>query len=180
MSHELTNLPINSSRMSLSVSVNEPFTVCSQWIFSRSVSDTIKKWVEYLAIYVNDIAKIPMWTDLNRINFQPFISPVTPCWLQTHANRVPYFTIFTVRNEVAKVMFLQTPVCPQGGCLPQCMVGYHTPPGADPPSRHPRSRHPPEQTPPGSRHPPPPWEQTPPPRADTPQQTPPMADTPQE
>ena len=34
----------------------------------------------------------------------------------------------------------------RGGCLPQCMLGYHTPQ---------------EQTPPGRRHPP--WEQTPPP-----------------
>ena len=61
--------------------------------------------------------------------------------------------IVTVRNEVAKVMFLQACVCPHGGCLPQCMLGYHTPPsGADPP----------EQTPPS------PWEQTPPtPGADT-------------
>ena len=47
--------------------------------------------------------------------------------------------IFTVRNEVAKVMFLQACVCShEGGCLPQCMLGYHppeadSPPGADPP-----------------------------------------------
>ena len=81
--------------------------------------------------------------------------------------------IFTVRNEVAKVMFLQASVCPRGGgCLPQCMLGYHTP----------GSRHPPGADPPQSRHPlavdtpgadtPLPWEQTPPsrhpPRADTP------------
>ena len=52
-------------------------------------------------------------------------------------------------------MFLQASVCPQGGCLPQCMLGYHT------------------HTP-GSRHPSP-WEQTPP------EQTPPLgADTPPE
>ena len=36
-------------------------------------------------------------------------------------------------------MFLQASVCPHGGCLPQCMLGYHTPP-----SRHPSQ----EQTPP--------------------------------
>ena len=91
-------------------------------------------------------------------------------------------------------MFLQGSVCPQGGCLPQCMLGY-TPLGADTP---PQSRHPPEadtpgkQTPPGSRHPlgadtpwnrhpleaDTPWKQTPP-RADTPQSRhPPEADTP--
>ena len=78
--------------------------------------------------------------------------------------------MFTVRNEVAKVMFLQASVCPQGGgCLPQCMVGY-TPPR----SRHPtpRSRHSWEQTPPWSRHPP---EQTLP-EADTPPETATAAD----
>ena len=71
-----------------------------------------------------------------------------------------------------------------GGCLPQCMLGCHTPgsrhtpthplsripPGQTPArSRHPPehtpwSRHPPEQTCPPSRHPPGsrhPWEQTP-------------------
>ena len=67
----------------------------------------------------------------------------------------------------AKVMFLQVSVILStegGGCLPQCMLGYHPlqqtqPPRADTPgSRH----HPPDQTPleqtttpPGSRPPPP-------------------------
>ena len=71
----------------------------------------------------------------------------------------------TVRNEVAKVMFLQVSVCPRGGGrggLPQRMLGYPTPGagtpplGPDPPgSRHPpRSRHPPGTRPPRSRHPP--------------------------
>ena len=61
------------------------------------------------------------------------------------------------------------------GSLPQCMLGYHTPPQEQTPprSRPPGSRHPSrEQTPLGSRHPlrsRPPREQTaPPPRADTP------------
>ena len=36
------------------------------------------------------------------------------------------YILVTVRNEVAKVMFLHLSVCPQGG-LPQCMLGYHTP-----------------------------------------------------
>ena len=53
--------------------------------------------------------------------------------------------IFTVRNEVAKVMFLHLSVCPQGG-LPQC----RDTPRADTP--------PPEQTPPRAGTP---WEQTP-------------------
>ena len=83
------------------------------------------------------------------------------------------FPIVTVRNEVAKVMFLQASVCPQGGgwgCLSQCMVGYtpgadiprsRRPPGADTP---PEQTHPLEQTPPpGSRHHPP--------GVDTPQST---------
>ena len=104
----------------------------------------------------------------------------------------------TVRNEVEKVMFLRASVCPQGGwgCLPQCMLGYHTPtsreqtpPRADTPQEQthppeadtPQSRHPQEKTPPTSRHPTKrrhPQGQTPP-RTDTPQeQTPPRADTP--
>ena len=69
--------------------------------------------------------------------------------------------LVTGRNEVvAKVMFLQASVIlSTGGCLPQCMLGYHShPPG----SRHPHgSRHPPgsrhplgADTPPGSRYPP--------------------------
>ena len=75
--------------------------------------------------------------------------------------------IITGRNEVvAKVMFLQVCVCPQGGCLPQCMLGCQTPPG---PGRHPPDQADPpwiRQTPPGSgRHPlDPPWDQADPPR----------------
>ena len=44
-----------------------------------------------------------------------------------------------------------TPVCHSvhGGCLPQCMLGYHIPPRADTPG----SRHPRKQTAPRSRHP---------------------------
>ena len=50
----------------------------------------------------------------------------------------------TVRNEVAKVMFLHVSVCPRGG-LPQCMLGCH----------HREEAHPPlQQIPPWSRHPP--------------------------
>ena len=55
------------------------------------------------------------------------------------------------------------------GCLPQCMLGYYTPPGADTPrSDTPQSRHPLAADTP--------LEQTPSPR----EQTPPGADTPQE
>ena len=64
-----------------------------------------------------------------------------------------------------KVMFLQACVILfTGGCLPQCMLGYH-PPEQTPPWE----QTPPEQTPHGSRHPP---------RADTPTSRPPGADTP--
>ena len=59
--------------------------------------------------------------------------------------------IFTGRNEVvAKVMFLQVCVCPQGGCLPQCMLGCHTPPDGEPP----RMENPPDGEPPLDRNPP--------------------------
>ena len=76
-----------------------------------------------------------------------------------------------MRNEVAKVMFLQACVCPRGGgvCLSACwdttsakadLLRSRPPLGADTPqSRHPpradtpRSRHPPEQTPLRERQP---------------------------
>ena len=66
-------------------------------------------------------------------------------------------------------MFLQAPVCPQGGwgCLPQCMLGYH-PPGADTPW---------EQAPSRSRHPPPGADT---PGADTPQSRHPLEATPKQ
>ena len=97
--------------------------------------------------------------------------------------------LVTGRNEaVAKVIFLHLFVIlfTQGGCLPQCMLGYHTSREQTPPrSRAPRadtpqSRHPPEKTPPEQT---PPWEQNPPPGAESPrsripqEQTPPGADT---
>ena len=89
-------------------------------------------------------------------------------------------SLVTGRNEVvAKVMFLQVCVILfMGGCLPQCMLGYHThthpgtrhPLGPDPPDQtsprdqthiprtrhhHPMSRHTPQdQTPPGLSTPP--------------------------
>ena len=59
-----------------------------------------------------------------------------------------------------------------GRCLPQYMLGYHNPPGAD---THPREQtHPPRADPPWSRHHPPRADTTTP-RADTtpPEQTPP-------
>ena len=64
--------------------------------------------------------------------------------------------LFTACNEVgARLMFHRRVwFCSQGGCLPQCMLGY--PPGIDPPEQTPtRSRHPSRaDTPsPQSRHP---------------------------
>ena len=59
-----------------------------------------------------------------------------------------------VNAKAALLQFLHLSVCLSvilftgGGCLPQCMLGYHThPPGADTPQ---------EQTPPPGRQPPPP------------------------
>ena len=58
------------------------------------------------------------------------------------------------QTKFAKVMFSQVSVCPQGGCLPHCMLGYPPGPEADTPlGRHPPGRHPPGRHPPG-RHPP--------------------------
>ena len=54
-----------------------------------------------------------------------------------------------------KVMFLQVCVIlfTGGRCLPQCMLGYHTPPGADTPQE--------PDTPPGTKYTPPARKQTP-------------------
>ena len=71
--------------------------------------------------------------------------------------------IFTGRNEVvAKVC-----VCPQGGCLPQCMLGCHTPLDGEPlRMENPPDGEPPlDRNPPGWRTPPdgePPWMENPP------------------
>ena len=79
-----------------------------------------------------------------------------------------YLNIFTGRNEVvAKVMFLETCVCPQGGggCLPQCMHWYPPPRTDTPPSPWDQA------DPPGTRQmADPPWDQEDPPtdQADTP------------
>ena len=106
-------------------------------------------------------------------------SPV--CWkilkYQSHfLVYCPSENLITVRNEVAKVMFLHLSVILFTGGLPQCMVGYHppgtdTPPGGDtpldhtpldqaPPDQTPQTRHLPDQAPPLDQAPPP--DQTPP------------------
>ena len=64
--------------------------------------------------------------------------------------------VITGRNEVvAKVMFLQVCVCPQGGgCLPQCMLECQTPqdkadpPGPGRPPPQDQTDIPPDQAPP--------------------------------
>ena len=59
--------------------------------------------------------------------------------------------IFTVRNEVAKDMFLQACVCPHGGGSASVHAGIPHPPEKTPPREQ---THPPEADPPGNRHPP--------------------------
>ena len=68
----------------------------------------------------------------------PFSSP------DTITELFQFLMLFTARNEVGARLCFHRRVwfCSQGGCLPQCMLGY--PPGTDPP-------------PPRSRHPLPPW-----------------------
>ena len=69
--------------------------------------------------------------------------------------------IFTVRNEVAKVIFLHLSVILFTGGSASVHAGYHIPPKQAPP----RTRHPTDQAPPGTRHPldqAPPQEQAPP------------------
>ena len=63
-------------------------------------------------------------------------------------------TVITVRNEVAKVMFLHLSVILSTGgvCLSAC---WDTPPGATP-RKHTPGNTPPRSTPPGSTHNPPP------------------------
>ena len=103
--------------------------------------------------------------------------------------KLSIFIIFiTVRNEVAKVMFLQASVCPRGEYLTRYTPREQTPPGTRYTpwarytplwSRHPPDQvhspgtrcTPPEQTPPRPGTPSkqtPPWDQVHSPRADTP------------
>ena len=101
------------------------------------------------------------------------LSKTLKCWLNGYMINVILckHQIITIRNEVAKVMFLQACVCPQGGCLPQCMVGYTPLEQTSPISRHP----PPEQTPHGADTPP---QSRPPGSTLPPEQTPPQQQTP--
>ena len=45
---------------------------------------------------------------------------VADCSLFAHCFNL---AVFTVHNEVAKVMFLRVSVCPQGGGIPACLAG---------------------------------------------------------
>ena len=70
------------------------------------------------------------------------------------------------QRKFAKVMFSQVSVCPQRGCVPHCMLGYHQPlePGRQPPGPgipQEQAPSPGPGTPPRTRHPPGPG--TPPP-----------------
>ena len=78
-------------------------------------------------------------------------------WHQSqHATHCQCRNVITGHNKVAKVIFLHLFVILfRGGCLPQCMLGYH-PLGADTPW----SRHPPRVD--TSLEQAPPWNQTPP------------------
>ena len=91
--------------------------------------------------------------------------------MQPNTHQKPYYR--PQRSYVCMQCFYRCVwFCSQGGgCLPQCMLGYHTPhpPGADTPwsrhppgSRHPptQSRHPREQTAPLGADPPPPKQTT--------------------
>ena len=104
------------------------------------------------------------------------------------------FDLYHPQRSWGKVMFSQACVILfTGGCLPQCMLGYHTPRADTAWSRHPLGADTPmgadtplEQTPPRadtpqSRHPPvgrPPRADTPPEQTPLWEQTPPRADSP--
>ena len=101
------------------------------------------------------------------------------------------YNIYRPQTKFAKVMFSKVSVCPQGGCLAHCILGY-TPPGqtplppgqtpraenlpGNPPGQKAQGRHLPGQTPPGQNPP----GQTPPgrPPEQTYPSTPHPADTP--
>ena len=72
-------------------------------------------------------------------------------YFYSNVNRVelPLKMIFTVRNEVAKVMFLHLSVCPWGGRSASVQGYYPPPPEQAPPSarkKTPRDQAPPQQT----------------------------------
>ena len=68
-------------------------------------------------------------------------SPLCRIHLSVPANKIVpqlFSSLITVRNEVGARLCFHRRVrfCSQGvgwGCLPQCMLGYHLPHGADPP-----------------------------------------------
>ena len=60
---------------------------------------------------------------------------------ESRISKKDHLPIITVRNEVAKVMFIHLSVCPQGG-LPQCMLGYHQHHPPPPPEQTPKRRPP--------------------------------------
>ena len=76
-----------------------------------------------------------VWTQLKRLNWTCFFDTIsllgkTRGKNSTRVGHLDYQTIITVRNEVAKVMFLQACVCPRGGgsTWPGTPPGPGTPP----------------------------------------------------
>ena len=91
------------------------------------------------------------WYVYSRTSFlRSLLSTITSSSKLNIVGECPFsFHFYRPQRSWAKVMFLQVCVILfTGGCLPQCMLGYH-PPGADTPQDQipPRSRSPLEQTP---------------------------------
>ena len=86
-----------------------------------------------------------MWpsTGSSRFTVDELVIDITLYWLFTYSCwRHAYYQ---PANEIVGRLCFYSCLwfCSQGGCLPQCMLGYHTP----------GSRHPREQAPPWSRQP---------------------------
>ena len=146
---------------------------CNAWNVVAKFQESLPKYRHLLAIGIQQLVMTMSWVTLHFFNGQPLL-PTFPKFITNHHRSNPNAPpLITGRNEVvAKVMVLLVSVIllTQGGCLPQCILGWHFPPQCrQPQSRPPQSRHPPgadqpEQTTrsrhplPGSRHCP---EQTP-------------------
>ena len=126
----------------------------SDWKF-KNVKATTKVRLLVLGPLINNIFECCMNVSIGQ-------QTVTSQSLSYDVN----FAYLPSATKLRRLCFYRHVSVHMGGCLPQCMLGYHTPQ---------------EQNPPGSRQPP--WSRHPPradtPGADTPQeQTPPRVDTP--
>ena len=103
------------------------------------VSAPLKSWIHHW------LHVLFFWFFLSFLSYQSLVSTMMSL-------------IFTVRKEVAKVMFLQACVCPHGGvCLSACWdttPPSRHPPRSRPPWSTPREQTPPRRRTPGSRPPP--------------------------